>query len=213
MWVSKLKFPSDKTLIGSKASKYSIDLFGFPLSFTYEKEWIIVHITGTIFGKENNKRNFLKDLKKENRVINFEVNDDFFIGTIKEPLFAKAVYNKDIIHVAPALISSKGYEIITIGAFNRKVLVNVARIIEDEYKGHMDSIEDKKIKSISIVKIKPELTKKQKEAIELAIKNGYYHSPRKIDVKRLAKLSELSFSTYQVHLRKAEEKLIPYFFE
>jgi predicted DNA binding protein len=47
----------------------------------------------------------------------------------------------------------------------------------------------------------------------LAIKNGYYSSPRKINVKELAKISKLSFSTFQVHLRKAEEKLIPYFFE
>ena len=53
----------------------------------------------------------------------------------------------------------------------------------------------------------------QKQAIELAIKNGYYNVPRKTSVEKLAKLSKLSFSTFQVHLRKAEEKLIPYFFE
>ena len=213
MWVAKLKFPSEKTLIGSKTTRYAITLFGFPLSFSYEGNWIIVHIMGTIFGKEKNKKEFLKDLKREKRVINFEVNDDFFVGTIKEPLFAKAVYNKDVIHVAPALISDRGYEIINIGAFKREVLIKVSKIIEEKYKGEMILIEEKKIKSISIVKIKPELTHKQKEAIELAIRNGYYHSPRRIDVKHLAKLSELSFSTYQVHLRKAEEKLIPYFFE
>jgi predicted DNA binding protein len=50
-------------------------------------------------------------------------------------------------------------------------------------------------------------------AMELAIKNGYYHSPRNISVEQLAKLAKLSFSTFQVHLRKAEEKLIPYMFE
>ncbi len=213
MWVAKLQFPSENTLIGSKADKYSINLFGFPLSFTYEKDWIIVHITGTIFGKEANKKLFLKDLKKEKRVINFEVNEDFFIGTIKEPIYAKAVYNKEIIHIAPAFISDKGYEIITIGAFSRNILIKVAKVIEERYRGTLISIGEKKVKSISIVKIKPDLTSKQREAIELAIKNGYYHSPRKIDVQKLAKMSKLSFSTYQVHLRKAEEKLIPYFFE
>jgi predicted DNA binding protein len=213
MWIAKLKFSSQNTLIGSKAEKYSINLFGFPLSFTYEKDWIVVHITGTIFGKESNKKLFLKDLKKEDRTINFEVNQDFFIGTIKESLYAKAVYNKDIIHIAPALISDKGYEIITIGAFNREILIKVAKVIEERYKGNLILIGEKKVKSISIVKIKPDLTDKQRDAIGLAIKNGYYHSPRKIDVKKLAKMSGLSFSTYQVHLRKAEEKLIPYFFE
>ena len=54
---------------------------------------------------------------------------------------------------------------------------------------------------------------KQKQAIELAIKRGYYTSPRKISLQELAKISKLSFSTFQVHLRKAEEKLIPFYFE
>jgi len=213
MWIARLKFPSERTLIGSKAPKYLVDLFGYPLSYFYTKEWIIVNIIGIIFGKDKNKREFLKDLKKEKRVLNFEVNEDFFIGTIKEPIYAKAVYNSDIIHTAPAYISSKGFESITIGAFKREPLIKVNKIIEEKYKGNLISIQQKKIKSISIAKIRPELTKKQKAAIELAIKNGYYHSPRKIDLKQLAKLSGLSFSTYQVHLRKAEEKLIPYFFE
>lgn len=63
------------------------------------------------------------------------------------------------------------------------------------------------------MKVSPELTERQRRAMELAIKNGYYDSPRKTNIKKLAKISGLSFSTFQVHLRKAEEKLIPYYFE
>jgi predicted DNA binding protein len=59
----------------------------------------------------------------------------------------------------------------------------------------------------------PELTDKQKTAIELAIKNGYYEYPRKIELKKLAKIMKVSYSTYQAHLRKAEKSLIPFFFE
>ena len=213
MWIAKIKFSSEGTLIGSKAQKYKVTLFGFALSYFYEKNNIIVHITGTLFGGEENKKNFVKELKKEDRVINFELNNDFFVGTIKEPTYTKQIYNKNIIHVAPALISDQGYEIITIGCFEREPLIIIANILKKEKNGVLISIQKKKIKSISIIKVHPDLTKKQKQAIEMAIKHGYYHSPRKIDLKSLAKMSRLSFSTYQVHLRKAEEKLIPYFFE
>jgi predicted DNA binding protein len=213
MWVTKIKFSAKETLIGSKAEKYKVNLFAFPLSYTYEKNWILVHITGNIFGEEKNKKDFLKELKKDKRVINFEINNDFFIGTIKEPLFFKTMYNKDMISIAPALISDKGYDIFIVGSFKRDVLIKLAKTLEKNRDGELISIENKKINSISITKIGPELTEKQKKAIEIAIKNGYYNSPRKIDVKKLAKLSGLSFSTYQVHLRKAESKLIPYFFE
>ena len=46
------------------------------------------------------------------------------------------------------------------------------------------------------------LTDKQKEAMGLAIKHGYYEYPRKIDVQDLARESKLSFSTFHAHLRK-----------
>ena len=59
----------------------------------------------------------------------------------------------------------------------------------------------------------PELTEKQKQAMNLAIKQGYYNYPRKISIEQLAKLSKLSFSTFHAHLRKAEQKLLPFFFE
>ena len=53
----------------------------------------------------------------------------------------------------------------------------------------------------------------QKRAVELAIEKGYYEIPRKIELKELADLMGISYSTYQVHLRKAERNLIPHFFE
>ncbi|MBI2449698.1 helix-turn-helix domain-containing protein [Candidatus Pacearchaeota archaeon] len=123
------------------------------------------------------------------------------------------IYNKDIIYVAPALISDQGYEIITVGCFDKIPLLKVVNVLEKKLNGELISIQQRKLNSISVMKIHPELTNKQKHAMQLAIKNGYYRSPRKIDLKQLAKLAGLSFSTFQVHLRKAEEKLMPYFFE
>ena len=213
MWVAKIKFDSDGTLIGDKAKKHKISLFGFPLSYQYTDKEVIVTIVGTIFGKDADKKKFHSELRRESRVISFEINDDFFIGVIKEPSFTKTVYNRDIIHLSPALISEDGFEIVNIGSFSKNKLITIYKLLKKGYKGELISIQQKKIRSVSIVKIRPELTKKQRQAIELAIKSGYYKTPRKIDVKRLAKLAGLSFSTYQVHLRKAEQKLIPYFFE
>lgn len=213
MWVAKIKFSSKGTLIGSKAVEYKVDIFGFPLSYSIGKEWITVQVAGTIFGKPKNKRAFRDDLKKNKRVINAELNNDFLIGIIKEPLYAACLYNTNIIHVAPVFISAQGYEIITIAAFERKLLTRISELFEKQYDGELISIQNKKVKSISIMHIHPDLTEKQKAALQLAIKQGYYNSPRTIDLKHLAEIAKLSFSTYQVHLRKAEKKIIPYFFE
>lgn len=213
MWVARIKLSGAGTLIGSKTAKHKVNLFGFPLSYYYEKDWIIVHIAGTLLGKEENKKRFVKELKKEARTIDFELNNDFFIGTIREPIYAKDIYNKEIIHLAPALISEFGYEIITVGCFQREPLNRIIRLVQKTHKAELISIQQKKIKSVSIMGIHPELTDKQKQAMELAIKHGYYFSPRRIDLPKLAKIAGISYSTFQVHLRKAEAKLIPYFFE
>ncbi|KHO55428.1 MAG: transcription regulator-like protein [archaeon GW2011_AR19] len=213
MWTAKIKFNEEKTLIGNKAVKHGVNLFVFALSFFYENNWIIVHITGNIIGEKEQIDKFVKDLKKESRVKEFELNGNFFVGTIKEPIFAKYIYNKNIIQIAPALITDTGYEILNIGSFEKKYLEKLIDLFERKFDGQLLSIQNKKIKSISAIKVAPELTEKQKQAIELAIKRGYYTSPRKISLQELAKISKLSFSTFQVHLRKAEEKLIPFYFE
>jgi predicted DNA binding protein len=213
MWTASIRFNGVNALIGSKTSKYKIDVFSYPLSYFYEKNWIIVHIAGTMVGRSDKYKLLVEDLKKDPRVQNFELHEDFFIATIKEPRYTKCVYNKDIIHLRPTLTSSDGSELVTIGCFEKGPLTHIIKLLEDKYSGKLVFIQNKKVKSISIMKAHPDLTEKQKQAVVLAMKEGYYHSPRKIDIQKLAKISKLSYSTFQVHLRKAEEKLMPYFFE
>jgi len=213
MWTAKITFDGSQALIGSKTLKHKINIFAFPLSYSYEKNWVIVHITGNILGKENNIKKFVKDLKKQKRTINFELNNKFFIGTIKEPIKAKNIYNKNLIHLIPALIDENGQEYISFGSFNRKALEKAIKVLRKHWKAKLIFIKEKKIKNISIIQLQPELTSKQKQAIELAIKHSYYSYPRKIELKKLAKLMKISYSTYQAHLRKAEQKLLPFFFE
>lgn len=211
MWVGKISFDGSRALIGKKALKHKVTLLVFPLSYTHKKNCIIVNMTGTIFGE--NKKSFAKDLKKEARVINFELTNDFFVLTIKEPKFSSPIYNENIIHLSPVLINEKGLETTNVGCFNKKDINKAITTIEKEFYTKVHYIKEKKVKSISIMKMHPDLTEKQKKAMELAIKNGYYNVPRKISVQTLAKIAGLSFATFQVHLRKAEQKLIPYFFE
>lgn len=59
-----------------------------------------------------------------------------------------------------------------------------------------------------------DLTGKQKDALLKAHRQGYYVSPRKVGTEDIARASGISRSTYEEHLRKAENRvmdaLIPY---
>lgn len=212
MWVAKVSINGKTACIGSRTLKHRINLFGFPLSFFYERKWIIVNISGILIGKEREKREFIKDWKKSGRLENLELNKDFFIGTIKEPIFAKTIYNKNIIHLTPVLIDEKGWETMNVGSFNREIINKFLATLEKNYETKIHYLKQEKIKNISVMQENPQLTEKQKEAINLGIKNGYYNYPRKTSIEKLARLSGLSFSTFHAHLRKAEQKLLPYSF-
>jgi predicted DNA binding protein len=64
--------------------------------------------------------------------------------------------------------------------------------------------------NLAIINIIPDITKKQNKALQLAVDNGYYSYPKKVELKELAKMMKISYSTYQAHLKKAEGKLIPF---
>lgn len=210
MWVAKIKFSGFVTNIGSLAIKHKVDLFGFPLSFSETSRGIEVQVAGTIFGDTVNKKGFLKEFKKTERCLEIEENNDFLIGRILEPVGSKVLYEPKIYHVSPAYISSKGYEIIEIASFTKEPLMKVREFFTGKYEGELLSIVKKRINSVSVMKISPDLTFKQREAIDLAVREGYYEIPRRTDIQKLAEISGVAFSTFQVHLRKAESKLIPY---
>ena len=72
-------------------------------------------------------------------------------------------------------------------------------------------IKQEKVEDISLFSVSPHLTSQQKTAVELAVRSGYYDYPRKIKLEELAKMMKISYSTFQEHLRKAEQKLLPYY--
>ncbi len=53
-----------------------------------------------------------------------------------------------------------------------------------------------------------ELTEKQREALNLAIRRGYYSWPRKVTLEELAELAGVSRVTFENHLRKAEARAV-----
>jgi len=213
MWVAKLSFDGRDGIFGSRTFKHKVNLFGFPLSYSYGKSWITVNATGIIVSEEKNKRSFIREIKKISRIKKIEFNKDFFIMTYLEPGFAKGIYNQNIIHIAPVLIDENGTETLTVASFEKKHLLKAITAIKSRWKIKIHFIQQRKVKNISIIHENPKLTDKQKQAINLAIKHGYYKYPRKIELEKLARLMKISYSTYQAHLRKAEQKLIPFFFE
>ncbi|MBS3127849.1 helix-turn-helix domain-containing protein, partial [Candidatus Woesearchaeota archaeon] len=94
-------------------------------------------------------------------------------------------------------------------SFDKKLLIKVYTFAKKYLGAKMMKLKQEKISHISIMRLLPHLTQKQKQALELAIQNGYYEYPKKITLEKLAQLMKISYATYQQHLKTAEGKMIP----
>jgi len=206
MWIAKIEINGEKAVIGSKVKQHNVSVSLYPIQFYKKKNAIFVYFTGFAYGQNKNK--FINSLKKEKRIINLENLEDFFIGIIKESIKFEKVYSHKIIYPEPIIINKKGVEFWTICSFEKKVLTNFIKILEKTYEVKIIKMQNTKLKNLSIIGIQPELTKRQKEALELSIREGYYEYPRKIKLKELAKIMKIYYSAFQRHLRVAENKII-----
>jgi predicted DNA binding protein len=210
MWIAKFKLAGKgKGIIGSRTKKFGVSIAGYPILVKKEKARILIDFVASIFGKEPNKRRFIADLKKAKEITNLEAKGDFIIAQAIDPKELEPAYPEGVMSVEPVVIDSKGDNFYTIGSWNREELNKFLSFVS-KFGAEILKVEKRKLSNVYLAKLRPELTNKQRGAMELAIKEGYYDYPRKTSVEKLAKISKISFSAFHAHLRKAEKKVLPY---
>jgi predicted DNA binding protein len=204
-----LKLGAENQFLGSLASKSKVSFSGYPLSYWKDRKNLYVVMAGVAIGEEKDKNALFKEIKQLKDVVDFERSKDFAILVTKQPLFSEPVYDPRIIRPNPAVISKDGYHIWDLASFDRKALEKVWSFAQKHLKARLLTFKEEKISNISFTRLLPELTDKQKIAMDLAVDNGYYGFPKSINMEKLAKMMKVSYSTYQAHLKKAESKILP----
>lgn len=219
MWILKFKAKEEWNIYNSRTIKFSVKLQFYSRNYYVEGKKIYFINSGIVFGEEKNKKSFFRDLKKDSKIKELEINNDFFISVYSESVTSsrvealKTVYNQKIIFLKPAIINVDGWEEWEIASFNRGDLEKILKIVEDVGKENFKLIyfKEQKAKNIMMQSLAPNLSSQQKKAFDLAVQESYYGHPRKIKLIDLAKKMKISLSTFQFHLAKAEAKLMPFF--
>ena len=128
----------------------------------------------------------------------------------KEEIYSPA-FDPKIIRNKPVVQRADGWEEWELACWDKATLTKVLQIPTFKIKNL--SIRNLPLKDIFLPKIYPKLSPKQKEALEMAVKEGYYNFPRKLDLEDLAKIAKVKRQTYMENLRKAENKLVPFLTE
>ncbi len=209
MWIAKFILKHD-CILGNRCKKFGVFLQSVNFSVYLKDKRTINSSLHYMTGTKNNLDKFIADLKKDKDVIKVERKDDTFLLIEQAKSKAIGFHTSKIIFVKPVLVKDDGYELWEVASWEKSELSTFIKNIEK----HIDDFKLLKfvrtaVNNIFFPKLMPDLTINQKQALELAIKEGYYKTPRTIDLRTLAGMSKISLATYQEHLRKAEEKLIP----
>jgi len=210
MWVAKIKYKHD-CILGNRCEKFKVSLQSVVLSVFKEKGKILTSSMHYMYGEKMNE--FIADLQQDSKVIKLERKGNMFLLLEKADQKAVKHYIPKIIFIKPVLMDKLGYETWEIGSWEKEEVSKFYQSIKQEIKEvKLLKLSQTNLDNIFFPRLMPDLTDKQKQALELAIEEGYYATPRKIDLRKLAKLMKISLATYQQHLRTAEEKMIPNLF-
>jgi hypothetical protein len=119
----------------------------------------------------------------------------------------------NLLHVSP-IVYEQGWEYYRIIAFRHEDLEEFLQQLEE--KGFVFEILRKvpfngfiaSSLTLTADALFSDLTQKQIDALLTAYRNGYYRLPRKADVKEIAFKERIPRTTFQEHLKKAENKLV-----
>ena len=209
MWLAKIKLRHD-CILGNRCREFNVMLQSYDLNEEKKRNKILTSSLHQIIGDQSDINRFIHDLKKDKRTEYVEINENtlFLIDSAKNKPVSQ--FTRRMFFVKPVLINNKGYEHWEIASHQKEELmkfINKTRSLCDEFE--LQSIKDTKLRNVYFPKVLPRLTDLQKKALELAIENGYYESPKKTSLRKLTKLMKISLATYQKHLQRAESKVIP----
>jgi predicted DNA binding protein len=220
MWTCKFRIYDKENEIREVIEKNKNEVYYYPVNHYIKGERHFFILMGIVQG--GNRNGFfagLKELKKQGmrrRVESLEAENDFFVMITSHTMneeqrkYVNLFYNPAIIHYRPIMFHKNGWEEWEIASMERKPLEDIIHVGREIYELELLRFRQERIKNFGFLTMLPELTEKQKGALKLALEHGYYMYPRKMSLDKLAKQAGLSFSTFQAHIRKAENKILSF---
>lgn len=210
MWIAKFKLKHD-CIIGNRCEKFNVIDTGISFNIYQEKGKTYSPQINTVHGEDKDIKKFLKDLKKDKRIANLEIEgNSFFCIEVRKEKIPSTFKTEKIIFVKPIFVDEKGYETWEIASWKKSILIEFMNRVEKEVE-HIEilKLQQSKLTDVYYPHLMPKLTSSQKRAIELAFEHGYYNFPKKTDMEKLAKIMKISAPTFCEHLKKAEKNIMP----
>jgi len=211
-----MKFWHKNSLTIEAAKKFNVTILAFPLNTVIDDKTAYLTAGHLIVGEKKNKEKYFAFVKKQSKYKNLEIEGDFVVYAYEAPIketHLQMYFTPEIFFIKPVTVKPDGFEYVEFGSWDKKNLTAFFKRVKKWLKIYDFSIKRQKVTDIYLPHLMPKLTEQQKTAVSIAYQQGYYEYPKKTNINKLAKTMKLSPSTFQEHLRKAEEKLMPFLLE
>jgi predicted DNA binding protein len=204
MWKTKIRLKHD-CLFGENCSKAGVVCINVSFNPFKKGGFYYIYHFGTVFGE--NFDGFLKLLKKDKRVNRMEAEGRTFVVVEKRRKkdIPGMYVTPELIYIKPVYVNKDGYETWELASLDESVILDFIRHFP---KCEVVYIKRTALKDIYFPRLSPDLTRPQRDALQLATKEGYYTFPHKVHLDKLAEKSGLSKSAFREHLRRAEMKVL-----
>ncbi|MBI5148161.1 helix-turn-helix domain-containing protein [Candidatus Pacearchaeota archaeon] len=214
MWVTRLKIKHD-CIIGTRCEKFRVIDIGISFNIFQQKGITYSPQIHTIHGDYKSTQKFLRDIKKDKRVKNLEIEgNSFFCIEVRKEKVPSTFKTEKLIFVKPVFVDKQGFEYWEVASWRKSIVVEFIKNLEKDIKNiKILKIQQTKLTDVYFPHIAPKLTQAQKRAVEFAFEHGYYEWPKRTDLGKLANLMRISVPTFREHLKRAEQKLMPFLME
>jgi predicted DNA binding protein len=152
------------------------------------------------------QKKLISEIKKDKKVKKLKIKGNQLTALVEEKDMVAVNFDKSFFFIKPVIMKD-GYEYWEIGCWERKKLMDFYNKTERFSEVKLLKLKQE-FPSFFLQQAVPKLTEKQREAFEFAKEKGYYEYPKKISIQDLAKIKNIPRTTFQSHLKKAENKIL-----
>ncbi len=214
MWIGHFKVWHENCIYLTNSSKFNVVISMYPLNSYTEGKYRYHTNINILSGKNEDIEKLIESIRKDKRCIEFRGSGNVYLSymRLESSDYHTTNYYTPKIFLLKPIVHKDGKEDWYFGAWEREIVTEMLKIFKKHFNVEVLSIKEEDFTDVFIPNVMPKMTEKQKEALRLAVKEGYYNYPRKTDLEKLSKITKVSRVTFQEHLKKAESKILPEIF-
>jgi len=209
MWIAKFKLIHD-CFLSNRCREFGIEMQSYEINEEKNNSGVLTSSLHQLIGDNEKINLFVKDLKKDKCIKELELNENTLYILDNHRNKPVSEFTKKLFCIKPVITDINGWEHWELASHKKgtlSVFLDKLKPICQEFI--LERFEKSPLQDLYFPKVLPQITDLQKKAFELAVRDGYFESPRKTDLRKLSEKMGCSLSTFQNHLRKAESRILP----